>query len=69
MSKIDTCPECGAIVVTRHGPYGSFIGCSAYPKCKWTETVRRWEKVGRDPEKYNQLHEIILENWADAEGA
>lgn len=30
------CPNCGAELVRRHGQYGSFIGCSRYPQCKFT---------------------------------
>lgn len=30
------CPNCGAELVRRNGRYGSFIGCSRYPKCKFT---------------------------------
>lgn len=30
------CPQCGGMLVERQGPYGSFIGCSNYPKCKFT---------------------------------
>ena len=28
------CPKCKSKMVTRKGPYGSFLGCSQYPKCK-----------------------------------
>ena len=31
------CPRCGNNLVTRNGKYGSFIGCSNYPKCKFTK--------------------------------
>jgi DNA topoisomerase-1 len=31
----EKCPDCGAQLVRRHGRYGEFIGCSAYPKCKF----------------------------------
>jgi ssDNA-binding Zn-finger/Zn-ribbon topoisomerase 1 len=31
------CPECGAKMLLRHGPYGDFYGCSKYPKCKHIE--------------------------------
>lgn len=27
------CPECGSEMVTRKGPRGEFLGCSAYPSC------------------------------------
>ena len=30
------CPNCGAGLVRRNGKYGSFIGCSRYPQCKFT---------------------------------
>ena len=29
------CPKCGGQLVERKGPYGIFIGCSNYPKCKY----------------------------------
>ena len=32
------CPRCGAMLVRRNGKYGEFMGCSAYPKCRY---VRR----------------------------
>ena len=32
----DTCPECGGHLVQRNGRYGSFYGCSNYPKCRYT---------------------------------
>jgi ssDNA-binding Zn-finger/Zn-ribbon topoisomerase 1 len=30
------CPRCGGRLVKRQGKYGSFYGCSNYPKCKYT---------------------------------
>lgn len=30
------CPRCGGNLVPRNGRYGYFIGCSNYPKCKYT---------------------------------
>lgn len=30
------CPRCGGILVERDGKYGAFIGCSNYPKCRYT---------------------------------
>lgn len=29
------CPKCGGTLVLRHGKYGSFYGCSNYPKCRY----------------------------------
>ena len=35
-----TCPECGSELVKRKSKYGNyFIGCSAYPKCKYLEKI------------------------------
>lgn len=30
------CPKCGGKLVERQGKYGVFVGCSNYPKCKFT---------------------------------
>lgn len=30
------CPRCGGSLVIRRGRYGTFYGCSNYPKCKFT---------------------------------
>ncbi len=30
------CPKCGGQLVKRAGKYGNFIGCSNYPRCKYT---------------------------------
>lgn len=35
-TDLNRCPYCGSLLVERNGPYGSFIGCSNYPKCKYT---------------------------------
>jgi len=38
------CPECGQDLVIRWGRNGKFIGCSTFPKCRYTEP---WlEKIG-----------------------
>ena len=33
------CPFCGSPLVLRHGKFGTFWGCSAYPKCKFTRSA------------------------------
>lgn len=38
-SEEDECPRCGADMVERQGPHGSFFGCSAYPECKGTRRI------------------------------
>lgn len=35
-----TCPKCGNTLVGRNGKFGPFLGCSTYPKCDYTETLR-----------------------------
>ncbi len=38
------CPECGAPLIIRWGRYGKFVGCSAFPGCRYTEP---WlERIG-----------------------
>ena len=38
MKKIkgNICPRCGGTLVLRKGKYGTFYGCSNYPKCRYT---------------------------------
>ena len=33
------CPRCGSPLVTRNGRRGEFIGCSAFPKCRFTKNI------------------------------
>ncbi len=35
------CPRCGGFLVVRNSKYGSFKGCSNYPKCKFTFDIRK----------------------------
>jgi hypothetical protein len=34
--KSGICPKCGGNLVVRNGKYGTFYGCTNYPKCKYT---------------------------------
>lgn len=36
-----TCPNCDSALVVKQGRYGKFIGCSAYPNCKYVEAVEK----------------------------
>ena len=38
--KNSKCPKCGGSLVERTGKHGTFIGCSNYPKCKYTDNGR-----------------------------
>ena len=41
ISDIQTkCPYCGSPLVRREGRYGDFMGCSTYPKCKFTRPLK-----------------------------
>lgn len=33
------CPKCGGYLVEREGRYGFFLGCSNYPRCKFTTPI------------------------------
>ncbi|WP_221628999.1 topoisomerase DNA-binding C4 zinc finger domain-containing protein [Parageobacillus thermoglucosidasius] len=33
------CPKCGGVLIVRKGKYGTFKGCSNYPKCKFTQSI------------------------------
>ena len=35
----EKCPTCGEQLVKKHGRFGEFIGCSGYPKCKYTRPI------------------------------
>ena len=35
------CPKCGNKLIERNGKYGEFIGCSNYPKCKYTASNKK----------------------------
>lgn len=34
------CPRCGARMVRRTGRYGSFYGCTNYPRCRGTRSIK-----------------------------
>ena len=35
------CPRCGGRLIIRKGPYGDFYGCSNYPKCRFTRSIKK----------------------------
>jgi len=35
------CPKCNGGLIERSGKYGKFLGCSNYPKCKYTENIEK----------------------------
>ncbi len=41
-----TCPKCESPLVIKSGPYGKFIGCSNYPKCRFIEPLEKPKDSG-----------------------
>jgi DNA topoisomerase-1 len=41
-----SCPECGKDLVVRRGPKGEFLGCSGYPRCRFTQNLS-WSADGK----------------------
>lgn len=37
--SIKVCPKCHSELKKRNGKYGEFLGCSSFPKCKYTESI------------------------------
>jgi DNA topoisomerase-1 len=44
----ETCPRCGSRLVRKHGRYGEFVACSAYPGCKYVKLTPTGVKCPRD---------------------
>ncbi len=40
---VGTCPECESDLIKRSGRYGEFIGCSGFPKCRFTKSLEENE--------------------------
>lgn len=40
-STTKVCPQCGSPMKIRKGPFSSFYGCTNYPKCKYTESIKK----------------------------
>ncbi|MFP4058651.1 MAG: type I DNA topoisomerase [Candidatus Brocadiia bacterium] len=40
----EKCPRCGAALVVRTGRRGRFVGCSAFPKCRFTRSIEGEEE-------------------------
>jgi DNA topoisomerase-1 len=47
---IGECPKCGSDLLKRHGRYGDFVGCSNFPKCKYTSSIANLEANKDNPE-------------------
>jgi len=38
---VGKCPECGSNLIKRSGRYGEFVGCSGFPKCRFTQSIEK----------------------------
>ncbi|MFQ9767984.1 MAG: topoisomerase DNA-binding C4 zinc finger domain-containing protein [Thomasclavelia ramosa] len=41
IDEFGMCPECGGKLIERHGKYGTFVGCSNYPKCEYIKDKKK----------------------------
>ena len=41
--EVGECPQCGKTLLKREGRFGEFVGCSGFPKCKFTCAVEELE--------------------------
>ncbi len=39
------CPECGSELVVKHKGHNSFLACSAYPACQFTQGLREQSEI------------------------
>lgn len=37
------CPECGKLLVLKYAKKGPFVGCSSYPNCSYTHSLKEYE--------------------------
>ena len=38
-TALKICPRCGGNLKLRNGKFGSFLGCTSYPACRYTENI------------------------------
>ncbi len=48
---VGVCPECESDLIKRSGRYGEFIGCSGFPKCRFTKSLDEKEGVMKTQNK------------------
>ncbi|HMK54359.1 MAG TPA: DNA topoisomerase I [Methanobacteriaceae archaeon] len=41
---VGVCPDCGKDLIKRLGRYGEFIGCSGFPRCRYTRSLEEKEE-------------------------
>jgi len=65
----EECPECGAALVLREGKRGKFLGCSSYPKCRYTRDYEGEKIVGETPAPAKAEHAADKPARKAADGA
>ena len=56
------CPDCGSKMVSRTGQFGTFWGCSTYPKCKGTRDSQGRSKAERGEWKRKQKDKEVMDD-------
>ena len=44
---VGKCPDCGKDLLKRSGRYGEFVGCSGFPKCRFTCSLEELESKSK----------------------
>ena len=47
---VGKCPDCGSDLIKRMGRFGEFIGCTGFPKCRFTSSIADFEKNNQSEE-------------------
>ncbi len=57
--EAEKCPECSGDLIQREGKFGKFLGCSNYPKCKFTKNQQSkfMDEETKEPMKDYNLEE------------
>lgn len=45
---VGKCPDCGSDLIKRMGRFGEFIGCTGFPKCRFTSSIADFEKNNQE---------------------
>lgn len=49
---VGVCPDCGKDLIKRRGRYGEFVGCSGFPRCRYTRSLEeKQEQTTKKSEK------------------
>lgn len=48
---VGQCPDCGKDLIKRMGRFGEFIGCTGFPKCRFTSSIADFEKSQKEEKK------------------